>query len=72
MKKEEVVLRPSGLSMLSQDELVEYQGKCLGIVEGKVKFSDADADKVLRGLMSVKSEDKVFTCVPNIKATMVK
>lgn len=65
-------VRPSGLSMLSSKELTKYQGHCLGIVEGKIKFVGKEANKVLRDLLQIKSRDKVFTCVPNLKATMVK
>ena len=70
--QKEAGVRPSGLSMLTSEELINFQGQCLGIVDGKVKIADKDADKVLRELIQLKSADKVFTCVPNVKATLVK
>ena len=70
LKKEGV--GASGLSHLSKQELKNYQGKCLGIVNGKVKFVNRVATKVLEQLKEVESEDKIFTCVPKSNITLVK
>ena len=72
MQKKEEMIRPSGLSVLSSEELVRYEGKCLGIVNGKVKFVDTDANKVVKSLLSEKSHDKVFTSIPLSNIALVK
>lgn len=72
MAEKEVAVRPSGLSVLKPEELVDYEGQCLGIVEGKVKFHGTNAEKVLKELIQCKSEDKVFTSVPKSNVTLVK
>lgn len=72
MQKEEVVSRPSGLSVLTPEELVKYEGKCLGIVDGKVKFKSDDANEVVKALLAEKSSDKVFTSIPRSNVVLVK
>ncbi len=72
MAEKEVAMRPSGLSVLSPEQLVEYEGKCLGIVNGKVKFVNEDANTVVKALLAEKSPDKVFTSIPLSNVALVK
>ena len=64
-------VRP-GISYLSEGQMKRYDGFCLGIVDGKVKFHSKSAAVVLKKLSGVKSTNKVFTCVPNSKISLVK
>lgn len=72
MVEKEVTMRPSGLSVLSPEQLVEYEGKCLGIVNGKVKFINEDANVVVKAILAEKSSDKVFTSIPRSNVALVK
>ena len=72
MQKEAVVARPSGLSVLTHEEFVKYEGKCLGIVDGKVKFHSDNANEVVKALLAEKSSDKVFTSIPRSNVVLVK
>ncbi len=72
MPKKEEVVRPSGLSVLKPEEMVEYEGQCLGIVEGKVKYHGTDAAKVIKALLAEKTTDKVFTSIPKSNLALVK
>ena len=72
MAEKEVAVRPSGLSVLTQEEMIEYEGQCLGIVDGKVKFHDKDANTIVKQLLAEKSLDKVFTSIPLSNITLVK
>lgn len=66
------VAHPSGLSMLKPEEMIENEGMCLGIVDGKIKFRDKDANTVVKALLAEKSSDKVFTSVPRSNIALVK
>ena len=70
--QKEAGLRPSGLSVLTHEELVKYEGKCLGIVDGKVKFHSDNANEVVKALLAEKSSDKVFTSIPRSNVVLVK
>ncbi len=72
MQEKEVAVRPSGLSVLKPEEMIEYEGQCLGIVDGKVKFHDKDANKIVKALLAEKSPDKVFTSIPRSNIALVK
>lgn len=72
MQEKEVAVRPSGLSVLKPEEMLEYEGQCLGIVDGKVKFHDKDANKIVKALLAEKSPDKVFTSIPRSNIALVK
>ena len=70
--KKEAGMRPSGLSVLTHEEFVKYEGKCLGIVDGKVKFHSDNANEVVKALLAEKSSDKVFTSIPRSNVVLVK
>lgn len=72
MAEKEVAKRPSGLSTLTPEEMVEYEGQCLGIVNGKVKFVSKDANTVIKALLAEKTQDKVFTSIPRSDIALVK
>ena len=72
MREKEVVFRPSGLSVLTKEEFKEYEGKCLGIVDGKVKYHGTNVAKVIKALLAEKTSDKVFTSVPKSNIALVK
>ena len=62
----------SGISKLSDVELKKYEGKFVGIVDGKVKFADTDASKVLNWVINNTSSNKVFSSIPKSSASLVK
>ncbi len=62
----------SGLARLSEKELEKYEGKFVGIVNGKVEFSGTDATKVLKWVVQNKSPDKVFSSIPKRGVSIVK
>lgn len=72
MHKKEVISAASGLSHLSYKQLKDYQGKCVGIVDGEAKFVNKNPVKVLEELKKVESNNKIFTCVPKGGVTLVK
>ena len=72
MQEKEVAVRPSGLSVLTPEEMVEYEGKCLGIVNGNVKFVSKDANAIIKALLAEKAQDKVFTSIPRSDIALVK
>ena len=72
MQEKEVAVRPSGLSVLTPEEMVEYEGQCLGIVNGKVKFVSKDVNTVIKALLAEKTRDKVFTSIPRSDIALVK
>ena len=72
MHKKEGQSAMPGIASLSQRQLKEYEGKCVGIVDGKAVFAHEKAAKVLEELNKYVSPDKVFTCVPKGNVTLVK
>ena len=72
MQKEAVVARPSGLSQLKPEELTKYEGQCLGIVKGKVKYHGTNVAEVIKALLAEKTSDKVFTSIPKSNLALVK
>lgn len=72
MHKKEGQSAMPGIAGLSQRQLKEYEGKCVGIVDGKAVFAHEKAARVLEELNKYTSPDKVFTCVPRGNVTLVK
>ena len=72
MREKEGVVRPSGLSVLKPEEMIEYEGQCLGIVDGRIKFHGKDANEIVKALIAEKSSDKVFTSIPRSNIALVK
>ncbi|HLD96773.1 MAG TPA: hypothetical protein VI934_00335 [Candidatus Nanoarchaeia archaeon] len=72
MHKKEGKSALAGISYLTHDELREFEGKCVGIVDGKAVFAHEKAARVLEELNKFKSSDKVFTSVPRGNVTLVK
>lgn len=62
----------SGISRLSPAEIEKYEGKFVGIVNGKVAFADSNAQKVIDWVLKSKATDKVFSSIPKVGVFLVK
>ncbi len=62
----------SGLSFLSDREMINLEGQCVAVVDGKVAYSHTSPERVLAEMKKLKGKEKIFTCVPDSKATLVK
>ncbi len=69
---EKEVKHASGLSFLTDKQLIELEGQCVAIVDGKVAYNHTNPERVLSEMKKIKGKEKIFTCVPDSKITLVK
>ena len=59
--------------LLTPSIIKKHEGKCIGVLNGKVLFSDSDSNKVLEKINKDKNSNKiVFACIPKNSAILVK
>ena len=73
MEKKPEIKEDSMSFNLSPEVMERYEGKCVGLKNGKVVVSGKNAGKVLRELLiKGKGDELTFACVPSRNAVMVK
>ena len=64
------MLTDKNLTKFSSMDLAKYAGLAVGIVNGKIQFSDPSPQKIMKLLMAQKDKEVAMICVPNIKTAM--
>ena len=54
----------------SKLDTIKYAGKCIGLVDGKITFTNKDPEKVISKLKNIKNKEIGFICIPSTKNTM--
>lgn len=59
------------IEKFSKLDLREYEGKCVGIVDGKILLKSKNPSDIMKKLLSMQGKEVSLVCVPRKKTAMV-